>query len=69
VVDHGGSGLLAPPGDIDQIAADIVTLLDDAELRRRMGVHGRERAEREFTPQRLARDVERVYNTILARAD
>jgi glycosyltransferase involved in cell wall biosynthesis len=69
VVDHGGSGLLAPPGDIDQIAADIVTLLDDAELRRRMGVHGRERAEREFTPQRLARDVERVYDTILARAD
>jgi glycosyltransferase involved in cell wall biosynthesis len=42
------TGLLAEPGNPDDFAAKVRLLLDDAELRVRLGKAGRERFEREF---------------------
>jgi glycosyltransferase involved in cell wall biosynthesis len=42
-------GLLAPPGDVPALAAHLRALLDDAELRRRLGQAARVRALAEFT--------------------
>ncbi len=45
VVPDGEAGLLVPPRDPGALAAALVRLLDDAELRRRMGEAGRRRAK------------------------
>ena len=41
VVEHGKCGLLSPPGDIDALAANLIRLLDNPELRTQFGEHGR----------------------------
>ena len=66
VVEHGRSGLLSPPGDIDQLAADLRTLLADPALRARMGAEGRRRVEEQFTIGRMARDMASVYRVVAA---
>ncbi|MBI3862381.1 MAG: glycosyltransferase family 4 protein [Planctomycetia bacterium] len=48
-VADGTTGLLCEPGNVDDLAAKIETLLDDSELRRRMGQAGRKRFEEHFT--------------------
>jgi glycosyltransferase involved in cell wall biosynthesis len=65
VVEHGKSGLLSPAGDAQQLAEHILALVDDPALRKRMGEYGRMRVEQYFNPQRMARDVEQVYQLVL----
>lgn len=43
-VRHGESGLLAPQGDVDEVAACLLRLLDDRAEAARMGERGREMA-------------------------
>jgi glycosyltransferase involved in cell wall biosynthesis len=66
VVEHGKCGLLSPPGDIDALATNLLTLLDDAALRAQFGEYGRSRVEQHFTPQRMASDFAALYARILA---
>jgi glycosyltransferase involved in cell wall biosynthesis len=47
-VSDGATGLLCEPGDPDDLARKLSVLLDDAELRRRMGAAGRKKFEEEF---------------------
>ncbi len=47
-VADGESGLLVPPGDAAALAAAIERLLDEPELRRRLGSRARSRVERDF---------------------
>jgi glycosyltransferase involved in cell wall biosynthesis len=65
LVAHGESGLLSPPKDIDQLAANLLTMMRDPAMRERMGACGRDRVERLFNPKRLADEVENVYRKIL----
>jgi glycosyltransferase involved in cell wall biosynthesis len=66
LVEHGKSGLLSAPDDVDGLAGSIETLATDGRLRAEMGAYGRRRVEEYFTPQRLASDFERIYREILA---
>lgn len=45
VVDEGKTGLLSKPGDIEDLAKKIITLLKDKELRDKMGNEGVQRAK------------------------
>lgn len=45
-VMDGVTGLLVPPGDVEALRAAIERLLGDAEVRKRLGAAGRERAPR-----------------------
>jgi len=65
-VTDGATGLLCEPGNPDDLAAKIETLLDDPGLRQRMGDAGRKRFEAEFTWEQV---IDRCYRPLLkARA-
>jgi glycosyltransferase involved in cell wall biosynthesis len=67
VVEHGRSGLLAPPGDVAALAAHIVALLKDRPLRDRMGAYGRSRVLDYFNAQRMAREAGDAYEAIMSK--
>ena len=61
----GETGILVRQSDPASVAAATVRLLDDAELRQRMGARGRHRIETEFlAPQTFARYAE-LYDCLL----
>jgi glycosyltransferase involved in cell wall biosynthesis len=64
VLADGESGFLVPPHDARAMAARVVQLLKDAELRRRMGEAGLERARRLFTVERMVRGTTAVYERL-----
>jgi glycosyltransferase involved in cell wall biosynthesis len=66
VVDHEVTGLLSPPGDLEALAANIVRLIRDADLRRRLGEAGRDRLETMFRASRVGEETAAVYRHILA---
>jgi glycosyltransferase involved in cell wall biosynthesis len=65
VVEHGKSGLLSPPWDIPALADNIRQLVSDAELRRRLGEHGRERVVSFFNTRRMAAEAAQAYEAVL----
>ena len=64
VVD-GQTGFLVTPGDHDALASRITRLLRDAELSRRFGDAGRQRAISLFSLDRVVEQVERLYGELL----
>ncbi|MDQ3571824.1 MAG: glycosyltransferase [Actinomycetota bacterium] len=63
----GETGVLAPRGDIEALAAGITRLANDLELRARLGLAARERAIERHSVPRLLRDVEDLYDKLLDR--
>lgn len=49
-VRHGREGLLLPPGDAEALAGALGRLVDDRELRRRLGAAARRRYEEAYRP-------------------
>ena len=58
VVSDGETGLLTPPVDADALAAALLSLVRNGELRRTLGAAGRRRYEALFTAQRMAAAIE-----------
>jgi glycosyltransferase involved in cell wall biosynthesis len=67
IIDHGGSGLLSPPDDVDSIAANLTRLLAEPELCRRMGEHGRRRVVERFSSERMTEDMAALYTSLAER--
>jgi glycosyltransferase involved in cell wall biosynthesis len=61
------TGVLVQPGDTRAFVGGLRRLLDDPELRRRMGQRGRERALERFTIERRAAEFERLYEDLRTR--
>jgi glycosyltransferase involved in cell wall biosynthesis len=66
IVKDGKTGLVVPPGDAEALADAIATLAGDLDRAAEMGRAGRERALREFPPDRSAARIEDLYRTELA---
>jgi glycosyltransferase involved in cell wall biosynthesis len=62
----GVTGLLVPPDDPGALAGAIARLLDDNELRARLGAAGRERVLGRFTWQVTAKGTSEQYRALLA---
>ena len=65
VGQSGETGLLVEPNNPDALVGAIRTLLDDAELRERLGNAGRERVIKRFTWEVTARGTAACYDAIL----
>jgi glycosyltransferase involved in cell wall biosynthesis len=67
VVAAGETGLLAEPDDSESLAAAIARLLDDPDLRGRMGRAGRKRVEEQFTVERMTGQIAEIYRRAACR--
>jgi glycosyltransferase involved in cell wall biosynthesis len=66
LVANGKTGLLAPRGDTNALAANILTLLRHPELRRTYGEAGRRRVVDVLNPQRMCQEMVEVYRSTLS---
>ena len=65
VVGEDGTGVLVPPANPSAMAEAIKHLLNDNELRRRMGEAARKRIEERFSWEVAARETLKVYGELL----
>ena len=65
VSPHGLSGWTVPPSDPVALGEAIQSLLQDEDLRKRMGQAGRARALAEYTAEHLSERVAHVYNALV----
>jgi len=65
-VDHERTGLLVPPGDPPALAAALARLLEEPQLRNRLGEAGPRWVAREFSLGRMVEAYERLYRQVVA---
>lgn len=65
LVEHGYSGLLSPEGDINDLAQNICSLIENPELCVMMGKHGRRKIEQDFNLDVLIPRLEDIFYTLL----
>lgn len=65
-VDHGETGFLRAPDDVNGWINSVSMLLTDENLRKRMGNKGRDWAEKKFSLELHAQEVMRFYDELLA---
>lgn len=64
VVIHGKTGLLAKFRDLEDLTACLRTLINDPDLRQRMGKNARELVEREFSNEIIIHETLAVYSKL-----
>lgn len=67
LIDDGVNGFIVPSEDPEAMAEKVGTLLDSAELRRKIGVAGREKMMREFTVEQMVEALQNAYIEMLRR--
>jgi glycosyltransferase involved in cell wall biosynthesis len=67
VLEHGRLGVLTPPGDAAALVRAVGDLLDRPELREELGRRGARAVPERFGVKRLLRDIEALYDRLLAR--
>ncbi len=65
VNQDGVTGLIAPPRDVEALASAIRCLLGDPGLRRRMGNAARQRAQEQFSRERMVRDFKALVEGVV----
>lgn len=66
LLDHGGAGMLVPPGDAAALASALLEALSDAELRARLGRAARRRFETRFARATVLDETEAFYREAIA---
>ena len=61
LVGHEGANFLCDPGDVDSLAANMLKLIRDPELRVQVGSAMRRRVERHFDISRVAQTYAAAY--------
>lgn len=68
VVVDGETGLLVPPSDVTQLAEKITFLLRSPDLRQKMGIAGRQRAQEKFSLDTTIRSYKEIYRKLLEKS-
>jgi len=66
LVADGEVGLVVPPRDIDSLAKALARLIDDPDLRRRLGTAGRRRVVEHFSAEKRIDRLEALYRQVLS---
>ncbi|HET6997989.1 MAG TPA: glycosyltransferase [Solirubrobacterales bacterium] len=69
LVDDGDSGLLVPPGRVDELTAALERLARSPELRARLGERGREKVVAEFDVRESGRRLARMFAAAVPGSD
>ena len=69
LIDHGVTGLLFEPGDVDALAEHLKTLAGDEGLRRRLGRRLYNKGRSEYSIETTLDKQMEIYQTILRRQD
>jgi glycosyltransferase involved in cell wall biosynthesis len=64
VVKDGENGLLVPPGDTNALADTMIYLLENEEVREKMGKNGRKKVE-DYSWEKIAEMTEKVYEGLI----
>lgn len=64
-IQHGLTGLLVEPGDVDALASALEVVLSDEGAARQMGLGGHALARVEFNVQKQSGEVERLYSSLV----
>ncbi len=67
VIEDGESGILVPPGSAPDLATALVRLIDDDDLRRRLGGEARSSAIRHYSWERYLMRLEHLYAAVIER--
>jgi glycosyltransferase involved in cell wall biosynthesis len=62
IITESGGGVVVPPGQPDRVAEAILSLYDAPELRKSLGIAGREYVERSFSRNDLAMKFEKLLS-------
>ncbi|WP_378950864.1 glycosyltransferase family 4 protein [Pelosinus sp. sgz500959] len=65
MITHGENGFMIEPGDVDQLANYISTILLDEELGKKMGTRGEQIVLEKFTLKSLIAKVENLYASLV----
>jgi glycosyltransferase involved in cell wall biosynthesis len=65
LVEHGSTGLLAPPAEPDALARNVLWLLEHSDAARRMGRAGATRVRTLFRPAMMCTLIEQTYSRLL----
>jgi glycosyltransferase involved in cell wall biosynthesis len=65
VIEQGVTGLLVPPESVEGLGQAIVIMIDDTEMRQRMGSAARERMQNDFSIVTMADQHVLLYESIL----
>ncbi len=66
VIDHGVSGLLVEPANVEQLSAAIMQLRHNPRLRRALGRKARDRVVRDYSSHAMARAYCALYERVLS---
>ena len=64
IVKDGENGLLAKPSDVKSLANALLHLLNNEDLRKRMGNNGLKRVK-DYSWYKIAKETEQLYRSIL----
>jgi glycosyltransferase involved in cell wall biosynthesis len=67
VVEHGKTGLLIPPKNVDELTAAMMQLLQCPDLAGRFGQAGRTRVVTEFSLENMVRQTQDLYLSLLEK--
>ena len=65
VLQDGETGFVVPPSNPEKLAQVLTQLVEEKELRGRLGAAGRKRIEAHFTPSVMADQIEAIYQEVI----
>ena len=61
VIEHGRSGLLIPPNNIQELVTSTMSVLSDRNMAQYLGENGRRRIEEQFSVAQMSREMTQLY--------
>lgn len=65
ILDNGNAGLLSIPNDVDDLAQNLSTLIENEELRKELGSYARDRYFANYSYAQIEKKIEKVYGNLV----